>query len=176
MQRRLIMLKDRLRRRRAHNLGSYMDALRSATPTPGAFLMPTEFYKSLFASAVLQQQQQQQSDVSHCYPQTPSPLSPLKAGGTLSSSLSPPPTPHSHLSSNLLFSAVCVAAVESAKRSQLMPELEPQDAEINVEQKPLLKSAIDVESSEHVSKVNNQIKARFECLIICQLDSNLQSF
>lgn len=149
------MLKDQLRRRRgAHNLGSYMDALRSATPTPGAFLMPAEFYKSLLASAVLQQQQQQQSDITRCYPQTPSPLSPLKgAGSTLSSSLSPPPTPH--LSSNLLFSAVCVAAVESAKRSQLMPEPEPQDAEINVEQKPRLKRATDVEGAEHVSKVEN---------------------
>lgn len=157
MSRRINMLKDQLRRRRAHDLGSYMDALRSATPTPAAFLMPAEFYKSLFASAVLHQHQQhhkQQSDVSSCYPQTPSPLSPIKAqGGMLSSSLSPPPTPHSHLSSNLLFSAVCVAAAESAKRSQLMPELEPQDTDIKVEQKPQLKRTMDEESSENVSEV-----------------------
>lgn len=161
MSRSTTMLKDQLRRRRAQDLGSYIDALRSATPTPAAFLMPAEFYKSLFASAVLQQHQQQhhqhhkqQSDVSSCYPQTPSPLSPIKAhGGMLSGSLSPPPTPHSHLSSNLLFSAVCVAAVESAKRSQLMPELESQDTDINVEHKPQFKRTIDVESSEHVSKV-----------------------
>lgn len=161
MSRSTTMLKDQLRRRRAQDLGSYIDALRSATPTPAAFLMPAEFYKSLFASAVLQQHQQQHhqhhkqlSDVSSCYPQTPSPLSPIKAqGGMLSGSLSPPPTPHSHLSSNLLFSAVCVAAVESAKRSQLMPELESQDTDINVEQKPQFKRTTDVESSEHVSKV-----------------------
>lgn len=160
MSRRINMLKDQLRRRRAHDLGSYMDALRSATPTPAAFLMPAEFYKSLFANAVLQQHQQQhqhhkqQCDVSSCYPQTPSPLSPIKAqGGMLSSSLSPPPTPHSHLSSNLLFSAVCVAAAESAKRSQLMPELEPQDTDVNVEQKPQHKRTIDEDGSEHVSEV-----------------------
>lgn len=112
------MLKDQLRRRRTQDLGSYMDALNAATPTSTPFLMPAEFYTSLFASAVLQQkqqQQQQQCESSRWYPQTPSPTPPTKAAAAAT----PPPA---HLSSNLLFSAVCVAAVESAKRSQLKPQ------------------------------------------------------
>lgn len=46
-----------------------------------------------------------------------------------------------------------MAAAESAKRSQLMPELEPQDTDIKVEQKPQLKRTMDEESSENVSEV-----------------------
>lgn len=46
-----------------------------------------------------------------------------------------------------------MAAAESAKRSQLMPELEPQDTDINVEQKPQHKRTIDEDGSERVSEV-----------------------
>jgi len=138
------MLKDQQRRRRAHELDSYMDVLKTATPTPTHFLTPAEFYKSLFASAVLQQQQQQQqqhSDVCRFYPQTPSPISSVKDGAK---SLSPSILPHPQLSSNFLFSAVCVAAVESAKRSQDKMEAG--------EQKRILKKILTADTSKHVSK------------------------
>lgn len=135
------MLKDQLRRRRAQDLGSYIEALTSATPAPTPFLMPAEFYTSLFASAVLQQQQQQQQcEASRWYPQTPSPTPPVK----LTATGTPPPA---HLSSNLLFSAVCVAAVESAKRSQL----KPQDVAETKAQQNVLEKVSNVGLAEHVS-------------------------
>lgn len=134
------MLKDQLRRRRAQDLGSYMDALSAGTATPAPFLMPAEFYTSLFASAVLQQQQQYEPN--RWYPQTPSPTPtpPTKSAAAAT----PPPA---HLSSNLLFSAVCVAAVESAKRSQL----KPQEATEAKDKQQNQSKADDAELDEHVS-------------------------
>lgn len=137
------MLKDQLRRRRTQDLGSYMDALSAGTATPAPFLMPAEFYTSLFASAVLQQQQQQQQcEPNRWYPQTPSPTPtpPTKPAAAVT----PPPA---HLSSNLLFSAVCVAAVESAKRSQL----KPQEATEAKEKQQIQNKNHDAERVEHVS-------------------------
>ncbi|KAI8045175.1 hypothetical protein M5D96_001354 [Drosophila gunungcola] len=95
------MLKDQLRR------GSFTPG--PAAPSP--FLMPAEFYKSLFASAVLQQQQQQQQQHKfHAGMACPSPAPSLSP----SSGRSHPPT------------AACVA--ESGD-GQVKTELEEPDQE-----------------------------------------------
>lgn len=121
------MLKDQLKR------GNYMGAL--GPPTPGGlasasaaspFLMPAEFYKSLLASAVFQQQQQHQQ-VKKFYMGTPSP----------SPASSSPPTPlRSHPQSNLLFSSaaavsVCIAA--ETEHGQVKTEPDP-DTDQDVDQ------------------------------------------
>ncbi|XP_020813963.1 uncharacterized protein LOC110188547 [Drosophila serrata] len=105
-------LKDQLKR------GSYMAALGTSTPgatvaAPPPFLMPAEFYKSLFASAVLQQQKHNKF-----YTGTPSPS---PAPNSLSSpSRSQPP-------GNLLFST----AVRLMENGQV--KMEP-DTELEQEQ------------------------------------------
>ncbi|BFF89555.1 zinc finger protein rotund [Drosophila madeirensis] len=100
-------LKDHLKRHQTQELTNYMGG---ASSSPSPFLMPAEFYKSLLASAVLQQQQK--CDAIRFYSQTPSPI-------PATSSTPSPSSARSHLPSNLLFSsaaaaAVCVAAAESA--------------------------------------------------------------
>ncbi|XP_033236520.1 zinc finger protein rotund isoform X4 [Drosophila pseudoobscura] len=129
-------LKDHLKRHQTQEVTHYMGA--SSSPSP--FLMPAEFYKSLLASAVLQQQQQQKCDAIRFYSQTPSPI--------LASSATPSPSSaRSHLPTNLLFSsaaaaAVCAAAAESAsasaKRSHQVKteqdEQEPQEPQGDVSQ------------------------------------------
>lgn len=117
------MLKNQLKR------GGYMGALGPPTPgtsAPSPFLMPAEFYKSLLASAVLQQQQQHKF-----YAGTPSP--------------SPAPSLSPTSGRHLLFSTAAAATACAPENGHVKTELEEQDQQNGMpetvgheEQKPII--------------------------------------
>lgn len=127
-------LKDQLKRG-----GSYMAALGPPTPgvaasAPSPFLMPAEFYKSLFASAVLQQQKHHKF-----YTGTPSP-SPAPDSSPSPSRSQPP--------GNLLFSTAARLAEDGHVKTEPEPDPEQEQEDAGQEDR---KPVIQLNPAQNVS-------------------------